>query len=119
MAESFRYVVLRHEGYGQPHYDLMFETSPGSDLLTWRSPNWPLEDGSTLTALNEHRRAYLTFEGPLSGGRGHVRRIHGGNYELSLNSPEKFAGRLVGDLTFFFEKEGMTNWRCRIRPAGQ
>jgi hypothetical protein len=32
-----RYVILRHEGIDQPHFDLMFEAAPGALLATWRS----------------------------------------------------------------------------------
>jgi len=71
-----RYVVLRHTGYGSDHFDLMIEPAPGAErLLTWRSAAWPLADGAALTALGSHRRAYLEYEGPVSGGRGTVSRV--------------------------------------------
>ena len=38
-----RYVILWHDGVAEPHFDLMFETLPGSALATWRSPRWPVE----------------------------------------------------------------------------
>jgi hypothetical protein len=79
---QLRYVVLRHEGYGDPHFDLMIESAPGGDLLTWRSPVWPLNDGIRLTALGNHRRAYLTYDGEVTGGRGAVRRVAEGTCEL-------------------------------------
>jgi hypothetical protein len=81
-APTLRYVVLRHEGVEEPHYDLMFETSPGSALVTWRSPRWPIEVDTPLVRLKEHRREYLDYEGPVSGGRGEVRRIVGGYYRI-------------------------------------
>ena len=70
-----RYVVLRHDGIAEPHFDLMFETSPGSELATWRSPIWPLTEATRLEELGDHRRAYLDYEGAVSGGRGNVRRV--------------------------------------------
>ena len=70
-----RYAVLRHEGVPDPHFDLMFETSPGSDLATWRSPTWPLTEATRLTQLRDHRRAYLDYEGVVSGDRGEVLRV--------------------------------------------
>jgi hypothetical protein len=76
-----RYVVLRHEGFGEPHFDLMIEDVRGGQLLTWRSPAWPPVDGTKLTPLAAHRRAYLDYEGPLSGGRGSVRRVDQGECE--------------------------------------
>ena len=69
------YVVLRHDGVPDPHFDMMFETAPGSDLATWRSPIWPLTAATPLTQLRDHRRAYLKYEGLVSGDRGSVYRI--------------------------------------------
>jgi len=77
MAEAL-YVVLRHEGIEQPHFDLMFQTAPGSMLATWRSPIWRPEKTVTLEKLPDHRQAYLTFEGEISGNRGTVRRVEQG-----------------------------------------
>jgi hypothetical protein len=83
---ALRYVVLRHEGVDDPHFDLMFETSSGSALATWRSPRWPIESDTSLTKLADHRRAYLDYEGPVSDNRGHVRRITSGFYRLERAS---------------------------------
>jgi hypothetical protein len=55
-----RYVILHHGGIADPHFDLMFETLPGSDLATWRSQAWPIEEPTPLTRLKDHRRLYLT-----------------------------------------------------------
>lgn len=73
-----RFVVLHHTGVAEPHYDVMVETSPGLLLSTWRAPNWPPRDGDVWTRLEDHRRAYLDYEGPISGGRGEVRRVAAG-----------------------------------------
>ena len=81
MAEPLRYVVLRHEGIDDPHFDVMFETSAGAPLKTFRSPEWPIVRATKLTPLPDHRSAYLTYEGPISGERGVVRRIVAGTYE--------------------------------------
>src|SRR5687768_6328743 len=79
-----RYVVLHHTGHGEPHYDVMIESEPGAErLLTWRSPAWPLVEGVPLMALGPHRRAYLETEGPVSGGRGQVRRVAHGTCSIS------------------------------------
>lgn len=72
-----RYVVLHHTGYGPPHYDVMIERDADGPLRSWRSTTWPPTDGS-LTPNVDHRRHYLAYEGPVSGGRGEVRRIDHG-----------------------------------------
>jgi hypothetical protein len=70
-----RFVVLHHTKVERPHFDLMFETAPGSDLATWRSPVWPIVASTPVERLADHRRAYLDYQGPVSGGRGEVRRV--------------------------------------------
>jgi hypothetical protein len=54
----------------------MIEPYPAAERLsTWQVSTWPLAEGSAVTALPRHRRAYLEFEGPLSADRGNVRRV--------------------------------------------
>lgn len=74
-AGPLRYVVLHHQGVDAPHFDLMFETSPGSALRTYRLPQWPVQEGDVATPLKEHRREYLDYQGPVSNNRGFVTRI--------------------------------------------
>ncbi len=78
-----RYVILHHEGFGEPHFDLMFESSTGLALATWRAADWPVVAGDELTRLADHRRDYLEYEGPVSNDRGHVRRVVTGECEFS------------------------------------
>jgi hypothetical protein len=77
-----RYVVLRHEGVTDPHFDLMFESEPAGPLRTWRSPVWPIRERVRVVPLDLHRRAYLDYEGPVSGDRGYVTRVAAGTYDL-------------------------------------
>jgi hypothetical protein len=73
------YVVLHHTGYDEPHYDLMVEHDAEADLWTWRVYDWPPNDGTRAVRLPDHRRRYLTYEGPISHGRGEVRRVERGS----------------------------------------
>ena len=96
MAPPLQYVVLRHEGIPDPHYDLMLELAPGAALTTWRCGAWPLKNQTPLTPLEDHRREYLTYEGPVSGGRGIVRRVAGGSFELVHRGRVMLIVRLPG-----------------------
>ena len=87
MNGPLKYVVLRHEGVDEPHFDLMFETKPGSDLATWRANEWPVTDSTEFTPLRPHRRAYLTYEGSISGDRGTVVRLHAANHTIEQDTP--------------------------------
>ncbi|HSZ59934.1 MAG TPA: hypothetical protein VK797_30105 [Tepidisphaeraceae bacterium] len=79
-----RYAVLRHSDVDEPHFDLMFETLPGSMLATWRSAQWPIEFPTQLTRLRDHRRLYLEFEGDIPGNRGSVIRVAEGTCEVQV-----------------------------------
>src|SRR4051794_37705898 len=116
-SPPLRYVVLRHEGVPDPHFDLMFESSRGSALLTWRSPIWPLEAGTILTELRPHRSTYLEHEGPVSGDRGHVLRIAAGTYSLLDAGPDWFHGKL-DELTIRLARKASDSWECERVSAG-
>lgn len=78
---SGRFVVLRHElpaGSGRrSHWDLMLEVE--GTLWTWELLE-PLAVDAPQTArrLPDHRLEYLLLEGPVSGGRGTVKRAASG-----------------------------------------
>ncbi len=90
-----QYAILWHHDVPQPHYDMLFETLPNSDLATWRSPVWPIEHPTEVTRLRDHRRAYLKYEGLLTERRGSVERVAGGDCELHLAENAAFTIRLL------------------------
>ena len=106
-----RFVVLHHTGFGDPHYDLMLELEPGGPLRTWRSPVWPLANQTPLTPLQNLRREYLTYEGEVSRGRGNVRRVAGGEYELVHHGGLMLIVRLPGE-------DGPVEWILANAPSG-
>src|SRR4051794_24914615 len=74
-----RYVVLRHDGIPDPHFDLMIESRVGGPLYTWRCFQNPVSQYVTLAhRIANHRCHYLDYQGPLSGDRGVVSRIAAG-----------------------------------------
>lgn len=75
-------VLLQHDlPDGSSHFDLLIErpNTPGGPLVSFRvDARIDLaEPGASLmaTRLPDHRNDYLTYEGPVSGGRGEVRRV--------------------------------------------
>src|SRR4051812_22116435 len=94
-----RYVVLHHElppGPRPSHWDLMLEH--GSALRTWAIEGElaPSQEALQAQALPDHRIEYLTYEGPVSGGRGAVTRWDAGSYELELDTPQELRLSLAG-----------------------
>ncbi len=88
-----RFVILEHD-HPVLHWDFMLEA--GSILKTWRLAEAPNTIGEWIEALplGDHRVAYLDYEGPVSGGRGRVRRWDQGEYE-SLPALEGEAVRVL------------------------
>jgi hypothetical protein len=94
-----RYVVLEHD-HPFLHWDLMLEA--GDVLRTWRLAA-PPRPGQVIaaTALGNHRRLYLDYEGPVSGDRGRVVRWDAGSFTWLTNESDRLAvelqdGRLRG-----------------------
>ncbi|HLL88953.1 MAG TPA: hypothetical protein VK324_06595 [Tepidisphaeraceae bacterium] len=80
------YVILHHTGVDDPHFDVMIESAPDGPLMTWRSGRWPIDAPTPLTRLPDHRRDYLTYEGPLSNDRGRVARVAAGTCAVTATS---------------------------------
>ena len=105
-----RFVLLYHDcppSFGKPsHWDLMLERD--GVLMTWTLTELPApwrqpseKDRPDVlevsaTRLPDHRLAYLDYEGPLSGDRGHVTRIDRGAYALLEESPNDLQVDLAG-----------------------
>lgn len=103
-----RFVLVYHEcppSFGKPsHWDLMLERD--GVLLTWSLPALPAawsgeEDSAAeqiaVTRLADHRLAYLDYEGPISGDRGVVTRVDGGEYEVLEETEQAIRVRLQGE----------------------
>lgn len=102
-----RFVLLYHEcppSFDKPsHWDLMLERD--GVLLTWRLSALPAPWGDEAgvgferidaTRLADHRVAYLDYEGPISGERGSVTRVDGGEYDVVSEADGVLQVRLRG-----------------------
>ena len=109
-----RFAVLRHDGIDAPHVDFLFETASGSMLQTWRLPTWPIRDVEEATRIRDHRPAFLTFQGPLTGDRGNVMRIDEGTCTFE-SGPRRLAVQLSpSNQRLLFEQDaGAETWHVR------
>ena len=77
-----RFVILTHD-HPHLHWDLMLESL--GTLRTWRLAEEltakPPSKAIAAEPLPDHRIAYLTYEGPVSGDRGTVSQWDAGTYE--------------------------------------
>jgi DNA polymerase ligase (LigD)-like protein len=102
-----RFVVLEHD-HPELHWDLMLE---GDGVLrTWRLLS-PPDPGQVIRAAAsfDHRLLYLEYEGPVSGGRGSVKRWDAGTFSLEGDTGER--------LVVVFEGSRLQGRRCLQRLA--
>jgi hypothetical protein len=114
-----RFVILEHD-HPLLHWDLMLEA--GDALNTWRLAAPPGTQSIQATGLDDHRRIYLDYEGPVSGNRGNVRRWDAGLFDEEAGStPEarllRFHGaRIQG--CWRLERTDGVRWRFTLtEPA--
>jgi hypothetical protein len=104
-----RFVILTHN-HPDWHWDFMLESCDA--LRTWRLVPGNLASASliseTLTSdpgsghlleavpLPAHRRHYLDYEGPVSGGRGEVHQWDHGHYDMIKDEADEVIVRLEG-----------------------
>jgi hypothetical protein len=94
------------------HFDLMFATDAGPDLITFASDHLPeVNETVTITRLQNHRAEYLDYEGPVSNNRGSVCRYAFGDY----------TGDPLGELRLCFDSKSKhfadEFWRVAIKEA--
>jgi hypothetical protein len=108
-----QFAVLLHQppkdSTESDHFDLLLEHN--GSLLTWRLPIEPLLEESRCyaTELPPHRLVYLTYEGPISGDRGTVKRVAAGELEWT-NLPGNHSGPLLVTL------KGSEVWALTLTP---
>jgi len=109
-------VQLLHElPDGSAHVDWMLATDPQGErpLITFRLPGRvdELEAGQAMEAqrIADHRPAYLTYQGPVSGDRGTVRRLRGGLVRTIDQGAETWS------LEVLWEGDGGAQIRQRLR----
>lgn len=99
-----RFVILEHD-HPFLHWDLMLEA--GDALRTWRLLQEPKIPGISenlgdleieAEALPDHRLAYLDYEGPVSGGRGVVKRRDAGEFTWGETTEERIEVELRGEV---------------------
>jgi hypothetical protein len=114
-AASLRFAILHHTGVPQPHFDLMFETAAGEALATWRSPTWPIVEPVEIERLEDHRRDYLDYQGPISNDRGEVKRVAGGAFHALSQSADRWEIQTDQGLRLTFTRQGDTShWLAEV-----
>jgi hypothetical protein len=101
-----RFAVLRHflnrSADAPDHFDLLINdperTGSERPLQCWRLSCWPLQSPQVVERIQPHRAGWLDAEsGDLSGGRGYVERVCGGDCELVVHSGAKWHVRVAAE----------------------
>jgi hypothetical protein len=88
-----RFVLLAHD-WPEPHLDLLLEAGPA--LRAWRLRGEPGAAAVPAEPNADHRLLYLDYEGPVSGGRGEVRRWDAGAFEWLEDGADRVVVELRG-----------------------
>ena len=133
---KLRWVLLWHECppeyRGGSHWDLMLERENVADerrLATWSLSNlpagWPgaATDAATdvdAVMLDDHRAAYLDYEGPVSGDRGEVTRVVSGEVMWVEEAEQRVVVELRGERRgeLRLECDATDQWRLTWREQG-
>ncbi len=59
-------------------------------LTTWRLPLWPCDNQQIVLQLPAHRIEWLNREGPVSEGRGYVKRVCRGHCRVLGHTPDRW-----------------------------
>jgi hypothetical protein len=108
------------------HYDWLLADRPGpAGLRTFRTPHpwwqWARRGRIALAALPRHRRRYLDWTGPLTGGRGWVHPAAAGRADMLLETPHRLEIQLrAGDLNLHLSlhRRDAERWWLLARAAG-
>ena len=121
---NLQFVILQHVMKDGEHWDLMLETKDA--LATWQLREHPTQLGAGVSSIatkriGDHRKAYLEYEGPVSGGRGTVTRVDSGTWRLIESDEHAWRIELDGRiLRGHYVIEGIaTGSSGRLKPRGE
>jgi hypothetical protein len=88
-AESKKFVIQKHVSGDDIHWDFMLES--GDCLQTWRLEKNPADVVShsvEAVKIFDHPPKFLTYEGSVNEGKGHVKIADAGTY-TAINKDDK------------------------------
>jgi hypothetical protein len=89
-----RFAILEHD-WPTLHWDFFLEA--GTALRSWRLLEEPGQGKEVPSEKNSvHRLLYLDYEGPVSGGRGSVRRWDAGTFDWITDDEGRTVVQLHG-----------------------
>ena len=97
---TLRFVIQHHRTGDGEHWDLMLESGPTlATWQLWRSPESVADGPIPATRIGDHRKAYLTYEGPLTADRGTVEIFDRGTLKWRARHEDRIVVELHGEIT--------------------
>jgi len=99
--EDKRFVIQEHTTSSDVHWDFMLEWEAGQTLQTYRldkAPQRILHGPANAARIFDHPLKFLTYQGPVNKGRGGVRIIEAGTYQLVHNEHNRIELNLNGQI---------------------
>jgi bifunctional non-homologous end joining protein LigD len=81
--ENKKFVIQEHSSGSDVHWDFMLQI--GGSLQTYRLDKAPQElirNPAVAVKIFDHPLKFLTYQGPVNRGRGNVRIVETGTYEI-------------------------------------
>jgi hypothetical protein len=99
--EDKRFVIQEHTTGSDVHWDFMLEWEAGRTLQTYRldkSPQQILRGPADAIKIFDHSPKFLTYQGPVNKGRGSVRIVEAGTYQIVQNERNCIELNLSGQI---------------------
>jgi hypothetical protein len=99
--EDKRFVIQEHTTGPDVHWDFMLEWGAGQTLQTYRldkAPQRILCSSANAVKIFDHLPKFLTYQGPVNKGRGSVRIVEAGTYQLVNNEHGCIELNLAGQI---------------------
>ncbi|MCJ7728535.1 MAG: hypothetical protein MUO27_01435 [Sedimentisphaerales bacterium] len=99
--EDKRFVIQEHTTGSDVHWDFMLEWESGRTLQTYRfdkALQQVLHSPANAVKIFDHPLKFLTYQGPVNKGRGSVRIVEAGTYQLVNNEHDHIELNLAGQI---------------------
>ena len=94
-----RFVIQKHTRGKDVHWDFMLQL--GETLQTYRldkAPEEVLHQTANAVRIFNHPLKFLTYQGPVNKGRGNVRLIEAGTYQITHQKRNRIELNLSGQI---------------------
>jgi hypothetical protein len=98
-----------------PNVELLLETSPGSELASFRCPAWPPDRRAVVVKrVANHENRVLTDGGSIGSDCGQVRQVAGGGYRVERKTADRWQLLLDDGTRLMLSRGPGASWMAEI-----